>query len=297
MLALVLGLLIASPQLWMAWRYYPHSIRSGKTAAQKMELGNIPLWIQLRNMVWPSVEPIDGVFGPEACTFIGLPALLCAFFAGYSGWWIVLGLSVLLSMGKHTPLFGWTHALHLRIPARYCYFVGLSLGMLAVVGFRSLAPPFQQLVLLVQSLHLILTLPRLWPMSPYVQRWEQPSEVFNTPLTRFLAGKSGRVSGLPYPLRTGQINQIHTLGYNGGSQAAWMARLRQDPNPNGSGGHDWFSLNEDGPLLDWYGVRYVYTYRPLSGKWQPTSIPHLYENLDAHPPPSWNRLANDEHLR
>lgn len=294
-LAVGIGFLIASPQLWTACRYYPHSIRAGKTTEQKMDIGNVPITRMLSNLLSPTVEPIDGVFGPEAMTFIGIPALVCLPFAGWSWWWVVAGLATVLAMGRHTPVFRWTHWLHLRCPARYTYFVGLSLAMLAVDGYQSFSAAGQQLVLLLQSVSLLLTLPRLWPMKPYVQRWERPSQAFNTPLTRYFAScggsATGRVSGLPYPLRTGQINQIMTLGYNGGSQATWMARFRRDSNPNGSGAHDWFPLNADGPALDWYGVRWAYTGRRLVGKWCSTPLPRLYENRQASSIPSWKEVS------
>ena len=70
-LALGLGVLIAAPQLWTALQYYPHSIRLGKTTEQKMDIGNVPVNRMLRNLIAPTVEPVDGVFGPEAMTFIG----------------------------------------------------------------------------------------------------------------------------------------------------------------------------------------------------------------------------------
>ena len=130
-------------------------------------------------------------------------------------------------------------------------------------------------------------------MLPYCQRWERRSQAFDTPLTRYLqscGGTPGRGSGLPYPLRTGQVNQLHTLGYNGGSQTKWMAEFRHDPDPNGSGAHDWFALNEDGEALNAYGVRWAYAYRPLTGKWKPAGIPHLYENTQAAMMPSWERM-------
>lgn len=292
--ALVLGGIIALPQLIVSLRYFPRSIRSGKTAAQKQELGNIPLTRLTSNLVYPAVHPIDGVFGPEAMTFIGLPALVCTLLAYSPFWWVVVGVSTLLAMGTYTPLFRLTHRLHLRIPARYCYFVSLGLAFLAIEGFATLTPSWQRIVLFLQAAHLVLVLPRLWPMLPYVQRWSRPSDVMDTPLTRFLGTHLGgwRVSGLPYPLRTGQVHGFRTLGYNGGSQAQWMATFRGDTNPNGSGGHDWFALNEDGDKLDWYGVKYAYTYRPLTGKWTPTAIPHLYENTKARPAPAWDDLAD-----
>ena len=288
--ALGLGCLLASPQLWQTIRYWPRSRRAHQGYQDKVAIGNIPIPSQLRHLFHPTTEPVDGVFGTEACTFIGLPALLCLIWTGWSWWWGFLGLSVVLSMGKHTPLFRWTHAAHLRIPARYCYLTSLSLAMLAVQGFTHVPPRWQPIILFLQCAHLLLVLPRLWPMLPYCQRWERPSRAFKTPLTQFLSVHSnvqGRISGLPYPLRTGQVNQLHTLGYNGGSQAQWMAQFRGDPNPNGSGAHDWFALNEDGPLLDAYGVRWAYTARAITGKWRPTAIPHLYENTLAASIPPW----------
>lgn len=300
---LLLAGLIASPQLYHALRYYPHSIRAGKSAAQKMELGNIPLSRLLRNLIAPTVEPIAGVFGPEAMTFIGLPALWCLPWAHSTFWWGVGGISLLLAMGKSTPLFPLTHRLHLRIPARYCYFLSLALAFLSLEALKRASRPFGPLspswLTLLQMGSLVLTLPRLWPMLPYVQRWDSPERAFHSPLASSLFAKTGgyRVSGLPYPLRTGQVNQFMTLGYNGGSQAKWMAAFRQDPNPNGSGGHDWFKLNEDGPLLDWYGVKYAYTYRPLRGKWKPTQIRHLYENTQAQSPPTWKEVQAHYELR
>ena len=294
MLALGIGLVLASPQLWQSLRYWPRMQRATHGYAEKVALGNIPLWAQLKQLLHPTTASVDGVFGTEAMTFIGLPALICCFWARNPVWMGVALLGTFLAMGKHTPLFRWTHALHLRIPARYTYWISLSLAMLAIDGFSRLPTHVQIVLVLLQCLSLLLRCSRLWPMAPYVQRWQRPSEAFATPVARYLTLVAGasRVSGLPYPLRTGGVNQLHTLGYNGGSQAQWMANLRGDSDPNGSGAHDWFRLNEDGPLLDWYGVRWAYTYRPLQGKWQPTPIPHLYENTQAGPMPRWKEVAH-----
>ena len=150
--------------------------------------------------------------------------------------------------------------------------------MLAIQGYLYLSTYLTDrqlgILLLLQAWDLSMSVGRLIPTDPYCQRWERPETAYSSPLATFLTGKSGRVSGLPYPLRTGQVNRIKTLGYNGGSQAQWMADLRGDPNPNGSGAHDWFALEEDSDKLDWYGVEYAYTYRPLKQpKWEPTPIP------------------------
>ena len=121
----------------------------------------------------------------------------------------------------------------------------------------------------------------LWPMELSTQQPERPSGALSTPLGRYTQAHPQRTSGLPSPMTTGQLTRTRTLGYNGGSQLAGMAEFRNDTDPMGSGGHDWFALNEDGPTLDTYGVRYAFSYRTLRGKWMPTPIPHLYENVVA----------------
>lgn len=270
--ALLIALLLASPQLWHSLRYYPKSLRYRQTFEQKSEVGNISLWRQLRQAIHPTTAPVDGVFGTEACPFIGLPAFLLVPFAPPSIWWLVLVVSISLSLGRRFPFFYRTHWLHLRIPARYTYFTALSLAMLSISAFDRLTTTQQSLVLLMQAFSLIMVSSRLWPMQPYCQRWERPEASFTHPLAVFLAGKPGRVSGLSYPLRTGQVNRIRTLGYAGASGPQAMRNIRR-------GTHDWFLEDEDGQRLDAYGVMYAYTYRSLQGKWQPTAIPHLYQNL------------------
>ena len=276
---LSIGLVIALPQIIPALRYYPRSIRARQSAAAKQAIGSIPLKDQLQRAVGLHMpDPVDGVFGPELCTFVGFPGFLCALLAPWSGWHLLLAVGALLAMGRHTPLFGLTHRVHLRIPARYCYLVNVALGFLAVAGFQQLPVAYQPLVLLLQAWHLVMVLPRLWPMRPFVQRGERPSRAFSTPLAKALTGVKGRVSGLPYPLRTGQLTRTPTLGYCGGSASQALVAFRGE---TPTGGHDWFGSEADGPRLDAYGVRWAYTYRPLTGKWQPTGIPHLYYNLQA----------------
>ena len=138
-----------------------------------------------------------------------------------------------------------------------------------------LSLPLLGLALCLTATDLLFASSYLWPMRPYCQRWERPSKVFDTPLTRFLAKvkPQGHPSGLPYPLRTGQVNRIRTLGYAGASCPQWMRDTRR-------GTHDWFLEDADGKQLDDYNVRFAYTYRPLRGKWKTTPIPHQYQNSD-----------------
>ena len=302
-LATALGMLIAWPQLWQTWHYYPCSIRHGKTYAQKTDIGNLSLRRLLLGGLTTRLHDVpDGVFYPEACWYIGLVGLGSACYAFWIGvvpvWLVVvLGCAVCLSTGRRTPtnrLFAWAYW---RIPARFTYVIGLVMAWCAVLAFQHLSLRIPDRVvwvlLLLQMFDLVMNLPQVLPMQPFVQRWERPERAFGGTLPQFLRlhSQGYRVSGLPYPLRTGQVNRIMTLGYNGGSQAQWMATFRHDLTPNGSGAHDWFALNEDGKALDTYGVRYAYTMRPLQrvhSKWQPTSIPHLYENTHANAAQPWH---------
>ena len=296
-LALLLTGLIGLPQVWHTIRYYPTSVRRSQGASEKMAIGNITLRGLFWGLVWPRrldrQGQVDGVFFPEVIASIGLPGLLLAFWGGVNGfWWALACFSTMLAMGKRTPFFRMTHKLHLRNPARYCYFVGLALAMLAIEGFQKLPTTnLQMLVLLAQAVSLILAHSSLVPMTPYVQRWERPERAFNPPMVMYLRSHLGahRVSGLPYPLRTGQIHGFQTLGYNGASQPRWMAAFR------GEGAHDWFQgcFGEDMDLLDWYGVKYTYTMRPLKPpRWVSTGIPHFYENrFVAVHVPTWKEAA------
>ena len=284
-LGTLIGLGIGLPQVLPALRYYPQSTRS---LPHRRHQG-VPLRVLVNGLLTPTpCDQTRGLFFPEVCVFTGWLPLLSAWYAPWSYWHGVLLIGVVGALGHWMPP-------GFRLPARFCWLIGLSVAMLGLHGLATMALSLRVLTVLIltQAASLLLACWTLLPMSPFCQRWERPSVAFGTPLARYLqhTAHPGRVSGLPYPLRTGQINRIHTLGYNGGSQPRWMARFRRDRNPDGTGAHDWFALNHDGPLLDWYGVRFACTLRPLphrSSKWQPTPFPHLYENRAANPFPSWS---------
>lgn len=185
----------------------------------------------------------------------------------------MLLVSALLAMGSHTPLFRWTHWFHLRIPARYCYLVNLSLVVLGLGGLSRLPAPWLLVVVLLQAWEFVMRFPRLSPTAPYCQRWQHPTTALQMPLiTHLLAHRGpGRVSGLPYPHRTGLLAQIPTLDYNGASRPQWMTALRPV-----EGGHDGLFHDPSGRVLEALGARYAFTYRPLSAPWQPTEFPHLW---------------------
>jgi hypothetical protein len=108
------------------------------------------------------------------------------------------------------------------------------------------------------------------PYEGYQELPRKPSWTFNTKLTRFLSGKQNRVSGLPWPLFTGIINNIKTLGYCGSMQNKMMERLRGN-----NGQHEWDGSYED-PRLDSYRVGWAFTSQKIN--WKSTGIKNLYSN-------------------
>jgi len=132
------------------------------------------------------------------------------------------------------------------------------------------------ILIALQVLDLWLHNRSMIPTRPFCELWSKPSNVFNTPLTRFLEKQDGRISGLPFPLWTGHINNLKTLGYCGGMANKMMAKFRNDNNPNGSGTHDWFKTNKDGKNVDLYGIKYAYTRKKMD--WKTTGIRYLWEN-------------------
>ena len=284
LLAYTVGLALAWPQLRETWAYLPKSIRAHQTWQDKSAIGNISPWRFLKGLLTTRLhDQPDGVFYPEACCYVGLLGLMFACYSSSAHQWLLLVTAIVLACGRLTPCFRWCAPFMLRIPARMVYFANLALVFMAVSGLSRFQfdNRLTMVIVILQSWDLLMNTSRLWPML-YTQRWERPSKSFNTPLMAYLKAQPGdfRVSGMPFPNTTGQLHQIKSLGYNGGAGLAAMARFRGTAgNPYGVGGHDWFSTREDGPDLNWWGVRYAYTYRSLSGKWFPTPIPHLYENL------------------
>ena len=249
-LALLIGLLIGGIQIAKTASYYPKSIRSGKTYAQLTEIGKVSPLQFLRGLIRPlPIRMVDGLFSTEITASVGLTGLLMAFLARDVRFWGALILFILLAQGGW--LFRLTSKFQLRLPARWTYFAGLTLAVMATLGFSqlSLLGPMTHVLLLAQVANLLLIHPKLWPMEPFCQRWEKPSWVFREEAVARLRGKP-RVQGLPYPLTTGQIHHIRTLGYSGGSQLKAMAWLRNDINPNGSGDH--LGRNMDKDKLAWW---------------------------------------------
>lgn len=134
------------------------------------------------------------------------------------------------------------------------------------------------LLLFLHALDLYIHNHNLLPTRPYTELYKKPSLAFNTSLTRFLDNNLGkdRVSGLPWPLFTGLINNFKTLGYSGGMQLKLMAKWRNDKDSNGSGEHDYFRSNIDDGRLSRFGCEFAFTSKKID--WLPTGIKYLYRN-------------------
>src|ERR1700690_853851 len=113
-----------------------------------------------------------------------------------------------------------------RIPARWCWSFQFALGWMAVSGLHNLRLTNNTLICLclIQTFDLLWHNWNLIPTRPYSELYNRPSLAFRGSLARFLEENLGqdRVSGLPYPLFTGHINELRTLGYCGGMQLKLM---------------------------------------------------------------------------
>jgi len=262
-----LGLIIGSPQLIPFLKYLPKTIR----ANAHDEIGKVPYWHFL-SLIFPRAfrYNINGVGYWEMSYYIGIIPLLTIWYTRSMAVWLIV-LSILLMLGvcgKHLP----------RIPSRFSYTFQFALAWCAVDGLNRLNLSNSVILVLcgIQLFDLWLNNSPLLVNHPYAELYNKPSYVFNTRLTRALKNATGRVSGLPYPLFTGHINEIKTLGYSGGMQLKLMSKFRGDNNPNGSGEHDWFKSHDDGERLSEYRVQYAYT--PKRINWATTQLKKLYRN-------------------
>lgn len=262
-----IGVLIGLPQLIPFIKYLPKTIRANKHD----NIGKVPWWHPI-SLLMPKLlrHNLNGVGYWEMAYYVGIVPL-GLLLASSSRAWIIGVVSYFLMIGVGSQFFP-------RIPARWCFSFQFALGWCAVSGLTNLHLTERVLagICFLQAFDLIWHNADLIPTSPYSELYNKPSRAFNTRLTRYLEGVKGRVSGLPYPLFTGHINQLLTLGYSGGMQLRLMAKWRMDRNPNGSGGHDFFRDNVDGECLDRARVEYAYT--PARIDWEATPIPRLYRN-------------------
>ena len=268
----LIGTLIGLPQLIPFFKYLPKTIRTNKHD----EIGKVKL-SHLWTLIFPGLNKPHNVGFWETSCYVGIvPLMLIAYSIALSPnsisqVWILGVASYILAMGAFSQYLP-------RIPARWLWSFQFSLGWLAVSSIHhlSLDGAWVWSLLIIQGFDLWWHNRGILPSKPYCELPNRPSFAFNTRLTRYLEGCQDRVSGLPFPLFTGHINRLKTLGYCGGMQLKLMAKWRNDTNPNGSGEHDYFRSNYDGEQLDRARVRYAYSTAPIP--WEPTSLKRLYRN-------------------
>ena len=259
-----IGLLVGSIQLVPFIKYLPKTIRTKKVGL----LGILEV-SDFLELLLPQRVSKRGVGYQELSFYMGLVAILCLPFSTSRAIWLVLlSALVMLGVGRN-----WLP----RIPARFGFLLTISLGWAATNGLSHLNVPIYAIIFLT-FFDLFWHNSNLDPHTPYSELPQRPSRAFKTRLTDYLEEHLGdnRVSGLPYPLFTGHINRLRTLGYSGGMQLKLMSKFRGDTNPDGSGAHDWFRLKEDDSNLVQYRVRFAHSSKRLD--WKSTPFPQLWEN-------------------
>lgn len=266
LLFIPIGLLIGAVQIIPFLRYLPKTIRANKVS----DIGKVPWW-HFGSLVFPKAYRfnINGVGYWEMSYYVGLVPLMTIWYTRSRAVWIY-AFAILLMMGvcgKHLP----------RIPARFSYTFQFGLIWCAVTGLQNLAlsSPVVALLCLIQGYDLWLNNAPLLVNHPYAELYNPPSRAFNTKLTRYLKDTKERISGLPYPLFTGHINELRTIGYCGGMQLKLMAKWRCDTNPDGAGQHDFFKGDGDPHDLERY-VGYAYTRQRCD--WPRTGLKYLYRS-------------------
>lgn len=269
MLWVPIGLVIGSPQLIPFLRYLPKTIRTANNSG----IGKVPWW-HFGSLVFPKAFrwSVSGVGYWEMRYYIGLIPLFTIWYTRSRAVWLIV-LSILLMLGicgKYLP----------RIPARFSYTFQFALIWCAIDGMNHmhLSNHIVSILCLLQAFDLWYNNSSLLVNHPYTELYQKPSWAFNTKLTRFLEANLGdnRVSGLPYPLFTGHINRLKTIGYCGGMQLKLMAKWRHDECSDGSGQHDFFKGDGNPDDLSRFRVKYAWTSTKLN--WPSTNIRNLYAN-------------------
>ena len=269
-----IGIVIGLPQLIPFLRYLPKTIRANKVS----NIGKVP-WYHPLSLIIPKLfrHNLNGVGFWEMAYYVGIvPIIIMASSANMliSRAWMLAVVSYFLMIGVGSK---WLP----RIPARWCFTFQFSIIWMSISCLSNMHFSNRILVLLclIQAFDLWLNNSSLLINHPYTELYNKPSWAFNTRLTRYLKENlhaDERVSGLPYPLFTGHINSFRTLGYSGGMQLKLMAKWRNDNNPDGSGGHDYFRSNTDDRKLDIARCKFAWTTKKLN--WLSTGIPHLWRN-------------------
>ena len=263
--SIIFGFLIGLPQLIPFLFYYPNSIRWKQKPDNT--IGNVPAWrfSNLLGIKWD--YPVKGLGHLETEMYLGLVPLFFIF--NLDWFWIPVLFFAFLANGKISPPF--------RNSCRFLYPMSIFLVLLSLRGSNIENMPLNQYysILIIQIFCLWMNNRNLYPMT-YQELPIKPSKAFNTELTRYLENNlKGHVSGLPFPLYAGYINNFKTCFYTGGMMSKETARVRGITNLNGQSAHDWF-LTQDysDPIIQ-------FAYRPtfIPNDWKETPIKGLYRNV------------------
>ena len=181
--------------------------------------------------------------------------------------WPLTVMSCLFALGVGKHLFP-------RVHERWLIVVQFCVGWMAVSGLNNLglSDKAYAILLFLHTFDIYWHNKELLPPRPFCELWKRPSCAFNTPLTKFLEANLGdyKVSGLPWPLFTGHVNRLKTIGYCGSMQTKemwdWRKSFKHDPFIDG--------VSEDD--LTKHGIKYAYSRSKLD--WPTTPIRHLYQN-------------------
>lgn len=228
----LLGLAIGSIQLVPFLRHLPKTIKGGPKIAT-------PPW--------------------ERNCYFGLTPLLLVSWRHLI--LIPIAMSLYLIRNK-LPRVPWRSAIILTYG-----FIALSLWHLSELN---LPPEALWCLVVITCLDLWLH-SRLIPSRPWCELYQKPSRGFSNQLVKYLELHlgDGVVSGLPWPLFTGLINNFKTIGYCGSMQTKEMWAWRKSFN------HDPFIDGAPDDLE--HRVRYAYT-RSKPDKWLSTPIRNLYRS-------------------
>lgn len=277
----IIGILIGLPQLYALFRYRKYSRLSTYDYHDKRKIGSLPLWLYFSMLIPIKYrEFVAGVEYREWNVYVTPVIFFLALFSR-SNCWILLLISIALSFGK--GLFKLFNKLMCRFPHRWAYFATMAMVVLGVDGLRNWGLTEIQLIccIVLLGIYLIPNISHIkhYPFSQWIRR---PSKVFNTPVLKYLEKHANKslINNLPYPVYTGQINHLNTLGYTGGNHILLLGYLLNIP-LQGYAPFDYFKFNKDGNLVDTLHIKYHVGYRPSKNeKWMKIRGLNLWENTN-----------------
>ena len=238
---LLLGILIGIPQLFAFVAYLPKTIKRFSEQCEET----------------PEVE---------RRFYVGvIPIMLLPF--STSSVWLLAIVSCLATLGMGKRFFP-------RVHERWLIVLQFSIGWMSVSALNNLNLDVAQLyaIVILHAFDLYWHNREALPPRPWCELWQKPSRVFNTKLTQFLEQNLGdyKVSGLPWPLFTGHVNRLKTIGYCGSMQTkamwAWRKSFRHDPFIDGVNEND-LTRNQ---------IKFAFSRKRLD--WPKTPIRYLYRN-------------------